>query len=425
MKSIRITSIFKRTMLVLCSLLVVNAAPTYAQFTNDAMNAINNGYGWYDPNFGGCTTGGSTPVSGLTGNDNVQQAYNFFVGMGLTNFQSAGIVGNLMWESGGVNPTSHQKGGPGTGIAQWSNPGRWNDLVSWVSNPKNFPDSQAHDAYTMYAQLMFLWHEMKDVPPWNKALPAVQASQTVEQATKQFEITFEKSADSKGSDGLILDNNMRIKDARLVLQQYGGGLATTNPTTGEAVSDCPVTAGGQTQYIDGFTVYNQCDPAWANAPYSSSTVCNSGCGPSAMAMAITALTGQRVTPDQTAAYAGAQGMYLPGVGSDWSIAPVVAKHWGLNATFIGPNATKITQALQAGAVIVGAGQGPLPFTSGGHYIAIRGVTADGKWMIGDSAHRNTSAQQWDPASLLAYMGGGSIYAISKEPTKYGRQNTPI
>ena len=51
-------------------------------------------------------------------------ACNYFVGKGLTNFQSAGIVGNLDQESG-VNPSSVQAGGPGRGIAQWSVGGRW------------------------------------------------------------------------------------------------------------------------------------------------------------------------------------------------------------------------------------------------------------------------------------------------------------
>lgn len=402
----QIASILKRAVFVLCGLMVVNAAPAYAQFTNDAINAIDNGTAWYDPNFGGCGTSGSGTVSSLVGSDNIDKAYHFFVdpSIGLTPFQSAGIIGNLMQESG-VNPNSQQSGGPGMGIAQWSRGGRWDVLVSWVANPSNFPDHQPRQATDLYGQLMFLLHEMKDVAPWNQTMPDIKKATTVEQATQVFESDFEKAGDPQ--------MNNRINYARQVLNKYGGGMAQTNPTTGEAVSDCPATAGGQTQYINGFTVYNQCDPAWANLPYGSSTICPSGCGPSAMAMAITALTGQRVTPADTAAYAGAQGMYIPGTGSSWNVAPVLAKHWNLKATFIGADATKITQALQAGSIVVGAGRGPLPFTSGGHYIAIRAVAADGKWLVGDSAHRNTSSQEWDPASLLSNMGDGSIYAISK------------
>src|SRR5437764_11400625 len=56
---------------------------------------------------------------------NDQPAYDFFVAKGLTNFQAAGIVGNLDQESG-VDPHSVQYGGgPGRGIAQWSVGGRW------------------------------------------------------------------------------------------------------------------------------------------------------------------------------------------------------------------------------------------------------------------------------------------------------------
>ena len=53
--------------------------------------------------------------------DNNQTAFDFFVGHGLTKEQSAGIVGNLMAESGDpINPRAVQPGGPGRGIAQWS-----------------------------------------------------------------------------------------------------------------------------------------------------------------------------------------------------------------------------------------------------------------------------------------------------------------
>lgn len=393
----QILDILKRSIFVLLGLLVVNASPVYAQtISNQDISDINAQTPWYDPNFGGCTTGGTTN-SKLVGNDNIEQAFNYFNGKdGLTNFQAAGIIGNLMQESG-VNPKSNQSGGPGRGIAQWSEGGRWDALLRWVS-------AKGEDPFSLQGQLDFLWHEMTDVAPWKDSLPAVKSATTVEEATQKFESTFEKAG--------IPNMPNRIKYARQVLDKYGGG-AVTNPTTGEATSDCPATSGGNSQFLDGFTVYNQCDPAWANKPYGSSTICPSGCGPSAMAMAITALTGQRVTPAETAAYAGSQGMYISGVGSSWNVAPVLAKHYGLKANFVGANVNKITQAIQAGGIVVAAGHGALPFTSGGHYIAIRAVTADGKWKIGDSGHKNTSDQDWDPARIVAMMGDGSVYAISK------------
>ena len=73
--------------------------------------------------------GDSGPVDDATGSSedaldaNEQPAFNFFVGKGLTTYQAAGIVGNLVQESN-VSPTAVQSGGPGRGIAQWSAGGR-------------------------------------------------------------------------------------------------------------------------------------------------------------------------------------------------------------------------------------------------------------------------------------------------------------
>ncbi|MGH3056487.1 MAG: phage tail tip lysozyme, partial [Gaiellaceae bacterium] len=195
---------------------------------------INNATPWYDPNFGGCTTGAGVDVN-LVGNDNIEKAYNFLVSQGLQNFQAAGIVGNLMQESG-VNPKSNQGGGPGKGIAQWSEGGRWNVLVGWVAVGDHFPDGKPRDPLSLEGQLAFMLHEMKDVAPWNETMPALKGTTTVEQATQVFEDKFEKAGTPNMPN--------RIKYARQVLDKYGGGGGQTNPTTGEAVSDCPSNSGG-------------------------------------------------------------------------------------------------------------------------------------------------------------------------------------
>ena len=76
----------------------------------------------------GCSSGTSDEGSSSSSNQaltaNERTAYEFFVSKGLTNFQAAGIVGNLIQESN-VDPGAVQSGGPGRGIAQWSAGGRW------------------------------------------------------------------------------------------------------------------------------------------------------------------------------------------------------------------------------------------------------------------------------------------------------------
>jgi hypothetical protein len=160
-------------------------------------------------------------------------------------------------------------------------------------------------------------------------------------------------------------------------------------------------------------VYSQYDPAWKDLPYSSSTIGVAGCGPSAMAMIISTLTGQKVTPVDTANYAASQGMYISGSGSSWQIGEVVAKQWGLKAEPLQKDIAQITQALQQGKLIITPGSGPKPFTSGGHFIVIRGVTPSGKFLVGDSGHKDTSDKEWDPQQIISSMRPGGIYAISK------------
>ena len=148
------------------------------------------------------STSTGAPTTSLSGNDNIQQAYNFFVGKGLTNFQAAGIVGNFMQESG-VNPESQQiGGGPGRGIAQWSLGGRW--------QPDLMTGNAAND---LLAQLNYVWTEL--TTSYSGVLIGLKATKNVTDATTiictQYEIA-----------GIPALQN-RINNAQQVLQQYGGG----------------------------------------------------------------------------------------------------------------------------------------------------------------------------------------------------------
>jgi len=356
----------------------------------------------------------------LSGNDQIQQAYNYYVQQGLTPAQSAGLVGNLWWESGLI-PTKVNGGstsdtpvpGKAWGIAQWTG-GRVTALqVFGQQNNENIDD--------LLTQLQFSWSELNGSE--QKAGNDLKAQVTVDDAAQSVFTYYEAPGDK------TLPN--RQARAEAVYNLYGssaGGTTVSAPASGDG---CSSTGPGQdTQYINGFTVYSQCDPQWKDNAYgsgdtstygcttASNTIGTNGCGPTAMAMIITALTGQQVTPDLTAAYATSQGLYESGVGSSWSIAPKLAAHWGLNSKPVGADVAGITAVLQNGGLVIAAGSGALPFTSGGHFIVIRGVTTDGQWQIGDPGNSSTSSQQWDPAQLVSTISaggsGGSVYAITKQ-----------
>jgi MYXO-CTERM domain-containing protein len=147
-----------------------------------------------------------TPTPDLFTND--EAAYDYFLGKGLTNFQSAGIVGNLDQESG-VDPTAVQQGGPGRGIAQWSVGGRWdtdaNDNCLWYAT------QQGQSSTSLTLQLDFIWYELTTFSGYG--LAALKATTNVTDATVAFETDFEGCG--------TCDQSTRISYAEGVLSAYG------------------------------------------------------------------------------------------------------------------------------------------------------------------------------------------------------------
>lgn len=558
--------------LIQITLLVVLVLAPYQAIavTSETRKAIDYDAPFYDKRVTKCDSPVISLPTNLQGNDNVEKAFRYFTGKGLSAEQSAAIIGSLQQESG-VNPQSHQNGGgPGRGIAQWSVGERWIPLLA-------FAKSQNRSEWDLGLQLDFMWHEFHGSE--KSAFEKFMQETTLVNMTTTFTRLYERAGDAQ--------HTKRLGYAQQVLKLYGGSAATpvaqagsvymigdsltqgiqsaniassleqkgwtpttinavqgrsikgsispaitsidtnkaqvaaakviyvglgTNPggtvnqatwgseidqmidkiksmnanapiywlnvfspaisdrdarnkilsehatsrkftvidatglsngvfdaqklhptnytplrdlvanaltganaqTQEQANNSCVSDKAGNgedTQFIDGFTVYSQYDRAWRETPYSTSTIGDSGCGPSAMAMIITALTGEKVTPPAVASYS--KSMYEPGKGSKWTIAPFAASHWNLKATQIEANVAKISETLVNGGLVIAPGQGSLPYTNDGHFIVIRAVTADGKWRIGDSGHRDTSDKDWDPAKLVLMMRDGGVYAITK------------
>jgi MYXO-CTERM domain-containing protein len=139
---------------------------------------------------------------------NDQTAFDYFVSKGLTNFQAAGIVGNLDQESG-VNPNAVQQGGPGRGIAQWSVGGRWD--TDSGDNCTAYAAQQGQSVWSLGLQLDFIWYELTTVPSYG--LAALKATTNVTDATVTFETDFEGCGQC--------DQSTRISYAQGVLNAYG------------------------------------------------------------------------------------------------------------------------------------------------------------------------------------------------------------
>ena len=80
---------------------------------------------------------------------------------------------------------------------------------------------------------------------------------------------------------------------------------------------------------------------------------------------------------------------------------------------------KITQALASGQVCV-ALMREGHFTSGGHFIVLRGVTLEGKILVADPNSRQRSLIAWDPQLIIDELShsrssGAPLWCISTLP----------
>lgn len=191
--------------------------------------------------------------------------------------------------------------------------------------------------------------------------------------------------------------------------------------------DCIRTYNGE-----GVPQYFQTDEPWGPLAYGDlgiygpvndyfDTIAGSGCGPASFAMMITAILGQEITPADTADVAGKARMHVPGQGSPHSITAVLAQHYGVQYYDFSTSRSScigvIEAALADGWMIhtsgaTGTGNNNPPFSSGGHYIGIVGVDADGNWMTADSAGWGNSA--YPPQHFLdAGLKCDNLHGIKK------------
>ncbi|WP_353852746.1 C39 family peptidase [Dehalobacter restrictus] len=191
-------------------------------------------------------------------------------------------------------------------------------------------------------------------------------------------------------------------------------LATTDYESG-------VTSYDGVTFTDGATpvfYYNQRDERFRDKPYGTDNIGGYGCGPTAMAMVVSSLTGKTIDPVEMAKWSRDNGYWAPGGGSYHSLIPGAAKAFGLQAEGCpAKEPQKIVDALSSGKLVV-ALMSKGHFTSGGHFIVLRGVTTKGKILVADPASKKRSEQEWDLFIILdeahkSAGAGGPFWIISR------------
>lgn len=174
-------------------------------------------------------------------------------------------------------------------------------------------------------------------------------------------------------------------------------------------------------FTDGATTvvyYNQGDERYKDKPYGTDNIGGYGCGPTAMAMVVSSLTERTVDPVEMAKWSYDNGYWSSGGGSYHSLIPDAAKAFGLQSEgYTSKEAQKLVDALASGKLVV-ALMGKGHFTSGGHFIVLRGVTSEGKILVADPASKKRSGQEWALSLILGEAlknagAGGPFWLISK------------
>jgi hypothetical protein len=147
------------------------------------------------------------------GSVNAEKAFNFFKSKGMSAEQSAGIVGNLIQESG-VNPNATNTKSGNTGIAQWDPVDRWGNFVNGKTfNGKEWKGVGQGGARQLENQLRYLYWEM-DSGSGGLGLARYKQQTTLEGATELFLKDFERP----GAHEAVLPK--RIANAKGVITKY-------------------------------------------------------------------------------------------------------------------------------------------------------------------------------------------------------------
>jgi len=199
---------------------------------------------------------------------------------------------------------------------------------------------------------------------------------------------FHLSDEQKSLAGDYAENlSLFLGDGLFQYTEYGGST---------------ITALGDVRFTDGATevvYFNQLDERWANQPYGTDNIGGYGCGPTSMSIVVSSLTDDIVDPVEMAEWAYRNGGWCSKSGSYHALIPSAAKAWGL--TVEGCTASepqRILDALGSGKLVV-AIMTKGHFTSGGHFIVLRGVQ-DGKILVADPASYRRSEKLWDLSIIL-------------------------
>lgn len=159
---------------------------------------------------------------------------------------------------------------------------------------------------------------------------------------------------------------------------------------------------GKKETIQGFIYFNQADAAWNDNGYQ---IKSSGCGPSAMAVCISSLTDQWVTPVDTTVWAYKHGYYSSD-GASHEMVPALASQYKLQCNGLGTDVSKVRDALKKKHPVV-ALMGPGYFTKKGHFIVLVAIDDSDHVTVADVGSRQRTQYKYPLKEVIAQTKSAS------------------
>lgn len=190
--------------------------------------------------------------------------------------------------------------------------------------------------------------------------------------------------------------------------------AGTKPTVSVPVATEPQETGAAVNNPGAWVPqYYQTD--YPNVPYGSGTVATSGCSMTCMAMVVSALTGQKVTPDNLAnRFRNADGSHVQRMEAIATIYDI--KYTKTFAMY------DVVNALKAGKLVVEMVSSPSPFSKTQHLILLTGINEDGKIFVNDPMGSNREKRELKYGLTYGFDQGFLSYGFSGawifEPMKF-------
>ena len=170
-----------------------------------------------------------------------------------------------------------------------------------------------------------------------------------------------------------------------------------------------------------FVFYSQSDTRWGNNRIGGTkkNMTEAGCGPTSLAMAISQMTGEEITPDVIARLGKD---YLPGY-SEYKLFPEMAKKFGMNY-YDTADATEIMDSIRSGKPVILSGRsdgtGMTPYTKEGHIVVANHV--DGNRVFINDPRGKEFSGYYDISTLMSGLNRGMVLSPSAQMNvnKYSR-----